>query len=351
MPDDLDNSAAGGVTTPSSSEPSTDTASTGSVTTDTPSSAPTANGTSGPGGSALADTPKDDGAQPSLTGGAEADAVDQKIVPKPANPYEKQYRDVQGWATKVHQQNLELQRQMKALQEQFSAAQQKAAKPESRPWDPEDPRHPQFRSLVERARYFDELLQGEQNPEIVKALQQRQHQILGAEGIKTLQEWREDVRRQEYERQLNPKAFYAKLIREQAQPVVQETLQSTSQHYEKLVQARDQAKSWIQGNPEVATQENIRAVIGMMEKGISFEMAAAQVERDHYRNQVSTAKKMAASAGEKERLLQGNAAGGINRNPNASKRVDVGKVRKDKGIEDGRAFTDLLFELDKEGLL
>ncbi len=205
--------------------------------------------------------------------------------------------------------------------------------------------------LVDKAEAYEELIQGEEDPAEIQKLHVRMQRALGEKGIQTLNAWRADVRNQERERRLNPRAFYAKLIRQEAQPVVRETLQSTSQNYQQMIQARDQAQNWVKGNPEVATPDNIRAVLALMEKGETFDKASAIVERDHYRTQVSNAKKMTASAEEKERLLQGNAAGGINRNPNAAKTIDVNKLRKDKGIKDSRGFTDMLFDLDKEGLL
>ena len=346
MPETIDESASAS-NTGASSEQSTDNAASGSASADNSTSDQTA-AASADAGSARADNLSDAGTQAPSQSNTETVAV----PPTQANPYgEKQYREIQGWATKVNQRNLDLERQLKELQQQVQAAQKKDSEPQLRPWDEGHAEHAQFLRLVDRAEHFEELIQGEENPEIVKALQQKQLRVLGDQGVQMLRDWRDNVRSQERERRLNPKAFYSKLIRQEAQPVVQETLQSTSANYQQMIQARDQAQKWIQGNPEVATPENIKAVIALMENGAKFDQASATVERDHYRKLVSDAKKMSASAEEKERLLQGNAAGAIHRNPNASKKVDVGKLRKDKGIQNGRQLIDELFDLDSKGLL
>lgn len=331
--------------TSSTTEQTTDTASLGSASADTPTS-DQPDSSSADAGSALADTPTDAGSQAPSKSNIEAEAVTP-----PTSPDNDRYKAIQSWATKQRQENLDLQRQLKELQQQIQTSQQKQSEPQLRPWDEGHADHAQFLRLVDKAEYFNELIEGEDNPDVIKAIQQKQLRVLGEQGINTLREWRDDVRRQERERRLNPKAFYSKLIRQEAQPVVQETLQSTSQNYQKMIQAREQAQKWVQGNAEVATPENIRQVLSMMEQGTPFDVASAKVERDHYRNQISNAKKMSASAEEKERLLQGNAAGAIHRNPNASKKVDVGKLRKDKGIQNGRQLIDELFDLDHQGLL
>ncbi len=205
--------------------------------------------------------------------------------------------------------------------------------------------------MYAEAEYFDDLIRGEEDPNFKQRLMERQSQRLGDEGIQILKRHRAHVQSRERERRINPDAYFAKMIREKSEPVVRETLQSTSQNYQLQIQARDQAQSWVQGNPEVATKANIQAVLTLMEKDVSFDQASAVVERDYYRSQVSNAKKQSASAGEKERLLQGNAAGGISRNPNASKKIDVSKHLKEKGLPDSRSRIDELFNLDQQGLL
>lgn len=333
-------------TTPSASDQGTDNASAGSATADNSTSDQSV-GTSAEAGSAVAENPTDDGQHGSLKGNIEADAVQAA----PPTDWQNQYRQVQGWATKVHQTNQDLQRQLKELQSQFQATQQKTSEPQKQPWDEGHAEHAQFLRLVDKADFYEELIQGENDPEELQKLHAKMHRALGEQGLQTLKDWRTDVRNQDRERRLNPKAYYAKLIRAESEPVVRETLQSTSANYQQMIQARDEAQKWMKENPAVSTPENIRAVLAMMDKGTTFAQATAMIERDHYRNQISNAQKMSASAEEKERLLQGNAAGGIHRNPNAGKKVDVQKLRKDKGIKDSRGFTDMLFDLDKDGLL
>jgi hypothetical protein len=346
MPETIDEAASGDDTAASSATQTTDNASAGSASADNQAGDPTAS-TSADAGSAVADNPSDDGNQAPSQGNTETEAAPQT---QPTDS-DRQYKAVQSWATKVRQENQELQRQLQELRQQVQASHQKSTPEVIPPHDERSPEHQDFLRFHDKADFYEELIQGEQDPAEIQKLQAKMHRVLGERGVKMLSDWRDDVRRQERERRLNPKAFYSKLIRQEAQPVVQETLQSTSQNYQQMIQARDEAQKWIQSNPEVATPQNIQAVIAMMEKGVKFDQASASVERDHYRNLVSNAKKMAASAEEKERLLQGNAAGAIHRNPNASRKVDVGKLRKDKGIQNGRQLIDELFDLDSKGML
>lgn len=343
MSDDIDTSANLGNDTLSTSEPSADTATVESTQVDTQSSDPTSTETSVDAGVADATNQSNDGQQP---------LADTNAAPAQVNPYEKQYKEVQGWATKVRQQNLDLQRQLQDLQAQVQAQQQKQSVDSGlKPWDEGHQEHQTFLRYFQEAEYFDDLIRGEENPEFKQRLIEKQTQRLGDKGIQMLREHRSAV--QDYQRQmrLNPWAHQNKVISEKSRAEAQAVLQSTSQSYQVQIQARDHVQSWIKGNTEVSTPENIRAVLGLMEKGVSFDQASAVVERDYYRSQVSNAKKVAASAGEKERLLQGNAAGGISRNPNASKKIDVSKHLKEKGLPDSRSRIDELFNLDQQGLL
>lgn len=332
--------------TPDSAPATPDTADAGSTSVDNLASDQTA-GTSADVGAAVAANPPEDGQQDSFTGGAETKTVAAPAVPQYG---EKQYKEVQGWATKLSQQNAELKAQLNRLQSQVQEREQAAKQATTEPWDPEDSRHANFLKLVERADYYDELMRGETDPAIVQKLQDKQLKLLGNDGIDQLQRWQQAVRAQERERRLNPRAFYQKLIRQEAQPVVRETLQSTNDTYQRQVQAVNDVQQWLQ-NKEIATDDNKKALISYMEKGMPFNVAQTIVERDHYRNQVSAAQKASASAGEKERLLQGNAAGAVSRNPNASKQVDVPKFFKDKGVTSSRQKIDALFDLDHQGLL
>jgi hypothetical protein len=336
-------------------------------TTETSSSEPGAENVSN--GSPAGDNQSNDLSVGTSTEAGTAEAVNlpedgqqepsQPVAETKANPadgqgsvsYEEQYKRVQGWATKVHQRNLELEQRLKALEESAQKQSQQSAQPQTEPWDPEDARHQDFLKLVDKADYYSELIQGEDNPEIKKLLQDKQLRLLGNEGVDLLQRWQRAVRSQERERRLNPQAFYRKLIRQEAQPVVQETLQTTSQQYQQVQQARGDVESWMSKNKDIATPENIKAILGHMQSGMPFQVASAIAERDHYRKQVSAAQKASASAEEKERLLQGNAAGVVSRNPNASKQLDVAKLLKESGARNSREKIDKLFDLDRQGLL
>ncbi len=288
--------------------------------------------------------------------------VETETSGAPAIPWEKRFKDTQSAYTRTSQEKQELERQFTELRQQFQEMRQQYAdvKPEEvqeyrsskalKPWDDGSPEHSTFLNLVSKAEFFDELAQGETDPAELQKLQQRMVRAIGEPGLMMLDAWKADVRQQERERRLNPKAFYQKLIREQAQPVVRETLQHSNQQYQEGLRGRQDAEKWM-ANKEVATPENVQKMLQLMDKSrMPFEVASAIVERDHFRSQVSNATKAKQSAEEKERLLQGNAAGAVSRNPSSSKRLDVTKHLKEKGIS-GRAMLDELMALEQQGLL
>lgn len=321
----------------------------------------------------VAPTPTEQAPSPADSVDAEHTPGDGEASPKagetgvpsgnPADPYQKRYQDVQGWATKVHQANLELKKQHEVLQRQIQEVQQSYAgvQPgeieqwrQSRarpPWDPKSPEHQSFRETVSEARIHERLIQRTTDPAQREALQKLAMDELGPAKLKLLEDWRADVRQQEYERQLNPREYFRKIIQEDARPVVHETLQSADNDRQSAMRGRQEAEKWM-ANKEVATPENIQKVLKYMsESKMPFEVAAIVVEREHYKSRVSQADKVRQSAEEKERLLQGNAAGVISRNPSSSKKVDVKQYLKDKGVNNSRQAIDELFNLDHQGLL
>lgn len=357
MPQDSVASEITDDTTLSDSSPSAESDNTGTSTEASPEqSTPAADGTSTD-ATASADPATEDGnpgqpaAETETTSGAAA------------IPWEKRFKDTQSAYTKQQQSLLEMQRQFQELQQQHREIRQQYADvnptevAEYRtskahpPWDERSPKHQDFRRTVEKAETYDEMLQGETDPERIQALQEKMRAALGPDRLKMLDDWKADVRNQERERRLNPRAFYQKLIREESQPVVRETLQSANQQYQQGLQGREAATKWMT-NKEVATPENIQQVLKLMnEQHMSFDDASIRVEREYYRSQVSNATKAKQSAEEKERLLQGNASGAISRNPSSGKKLDVAKHLKEKGITNSRSKIDELFDLDRQGLL
>ncbi len=101
-------------TTSSTSTQSADNASAGSVSTDTQASEQPA-GASADAGSAVADNPTEIGSQASLTTDSETKTTVAPSAPA-TQDWQKQYKEIQGWSTRVHQTNLDLQKQLKELQ-------------------------------------------------------------------------------------------------------------------------------------------------------------------------------------------------------------------------------------------
>ncbi len=332
-----------------------------SADTGTPQAGTTPDPATQPDGTSTAATAQADQATDDGNPGQQAAETTQETSAIPN--LEKRFRDTQAWATRTNQEKAELQRQHQLLQQELQEMRQQYAgvKPEEvnewrsskalKPWDDGSPEHDTFLNLVSKAEFFDELAHGETDQAELQKLQQRMVRAIGPDGLKMLDAWKADVRQQERERRLNPKAFYQKLIREQAQPVVRETLQSSNQQYQQALQGKQAAESWM-ANKEVATPENVQKVLKYMnEHHMPFDVASAIVERDHFKSQVSNANKAKQSAEEKERLLQGNASGAVSRNPNASKHLNVGQHLKEKGITSSRSKIDELFDLERQGLL
>ncbi len=256
----------------------------------------------------------------------------------------------------LKQQAAEFQNQLNQLKQQYQGVNpqdiEKFRATQKVPvWDETSPGHQQFQELRRTYDVYTRMLQRAPDEPSKLAMQEQMQEELGADGIKTLREWQADVRRQEWERQTNPQAFYRKLIQKEAQPVFQQGLQNVSQTYQSVQAAQGEVQKWMKESAEVATPENIKSILSHMEKGVTFDVAAARVERDYYRSKVSTGMNAQKSAEEKERLLQGNAAGTIARNPNTAKKVDFKAVAKERGLKSERERLDLLFELEQQGKL
>jgi hypothetical protein len=310
---------------------------------------------------AHAATPAEAGSAGSLTVGAETSAPAQpELTPEAFANLKKQYAgSTKSWQQERQQrlafekQAQELQAKLEQLTQQFQGADPREfqefrdnRKPQ---WDSTHPKHAEFVDLVKSAQKYDQLINSAKDDATREFLIQARDADLGQDGISKLREWRADVRRQEWERQINPREYYAKMIRQEAQPVVRETLQSTSQRYQETTQAVESVKTWLSENKAIATPENLQKLEGMMQQGMPFERASMLIERDHFKAQISGADAAKRSAEEKERLLQGNAAGVIARNPNSGRFVDTKELRKQSA--DSRDYADKLFDLDSKGLL
>lgn len=349
MPDELESSTVNGMTSDSTSS-TADTAAGASTSVDThTSSDPTPEGPSTATAPAPADTQNANDS--SLINGAES-KQQQQAQP---NPWESRYKEAQSWATRTREENLSLQRRLQELESRFQQEQAKAT-PQVPMWDDTHANHAQFLDMVKTAQHYDRIINATQDETFKQSLIAMRDEQLGQDGLKTLREWRADVRQQEWERQINPNAYYRKLIQREAQPVIQNTLQSTSQNYQQARAAQEGVQKWLADNKDVATQDNLTKIQQMMQtptqahpRGMPFEVAAAMIERDHYRSQLSSRTAKDASVEEKQRLLEGNAAGTIARNPSSRAKVDLLKIRQE--APDSRKFIDSLFDLDQKGLL
>ncbi len=269
---------------------------------------------------------------------------------------QKSWQQARDESNQLKQQNAQFQARLQQLEQQYQGVSpqevEKYRANEKVPvWEEESPGHQQFLQLRDTYEHYTRSLQRARSEETKAELQEQMQEDLGPEGIKTLREWQTEVRRQERERQLNPKAFYRKLIQKEAQPVFQQGMQNVSQTYQSVQSAQNEVQKWMKDTPEVATPENIKAILSLMEKGTPFDAASARVERDYYRSRVSSGMNAQKSADEKQRLLQGNAAGTVARNPNASKKVDFKAVAKERGLTSERQRIDLLYELEQQGKL
>ncbi len=351
------NSAAVDTSTPST-EPSGSTASVDPSTDGTQSTSTTTAGTSTDAGSTEVETHVDENAQAANVAG-----VETKSQAHPEIDYRQRYADqLKSWQqekadrTRFQQQAEQFQQELAQLKQQFQGIQPQEVEQyrqtkELPVWDKRSPNHSKFLELRRLYDHYEEDMRAAPDDATRQWLSQRMSQVLGPEGAKTLRTWRDHVRQREWERQNDPDSYYRELIQREAQPVIQQQLQNVSQTYQSVQSAQAEVQKWMKENAEVATPENIKQILGLMEKGENFTAAAYRVERDYYRSQVLPAKQAKASAEEKERLLQGNAAGTIARNPNTAKKVDFKAVAKERGLVSERDRIELLMELDHQGLL
>jgi len=345
--------------TSTDSSASSDTSSVGSVTADTQSTAATSAETSTATDSTQVDTQVADNAQAANVAGVETTSPN----PQPEVDYKARFAGAQkSWQQeradreRFQQQAEQFQRELQALKQQFQGIQPQEVEQykqtrELPVWDKRNPNHQNFLELRRLYDHYEEDMRAAPDDATRQWLSQRMSQVIGPEGAKTLRTWRDHVRRREWERQNDPDSYYRELIQKEAQPVIQQQLQNVSQTYQSVQSAQQEVQKWMKENAEVATPENIKQILGLMEKGENFTTAAYRVERDYYRSQVLPAKQAKASAEEKERLLQGNAAGTIARNPNTAKKVDYKAVAKERGLTSEGDRIKLLFELDQQGLL
>lgn len=344
-------------TTADVTEPSSESGAVDSTTVDSQNdTSPTAGSSDAP-ESANADSQQ---ATPDAT---PLDTETAKPAQDPELTYKQRYADTQrAWQRdkaerdQLKQELANHQRELEQVRQQFKGIQpqeieQYRAQAKVPVWDETSDGHQAFLELRRTYDHYEQDMRAAPDDATKQWLSQQMSQRIGPEGAKTLREWQTDVRRQEWERQTNPAAYYRKLIQKEAQPVIQQSLHNVSQTYQNTQSAQQEVQKWMKDNAEVANPQNIQAVLSLMEKGTEFSVAAARVERDHYRSLVSGANKAKQSAEEKERLLQGNAAGVIARNPNSAKTVDYKAVAKERGLTNERQRMDLLFELDQQGML
>lgn len=257
----------------------------------------------------------------------------------------KSWQQEQSRAKQLEQELQQLREQIKPFQgidqAQFQQFQQSQGVPM---WDSSHKQHNEFLELRRTAEHYHRLIANAGTPETKDWLFEQMREQLGEDGLKTLQNWKKDVQRQNYELQTNPREFYRKLIQSETKPVIQNHLQTVSQTYQETEAAKQQAASWMKDNP-VATAENIQSVMKLMDGGMKFEQATLQVERDHWKSQIGRANDAKSSAEEKERLLQGRTASTVVRNPQTDKRVDFVKYKTEKNLTP-RQSIDALFELD-----
>lgn len=361
MDENIDTSAATSETT-ASTEPSSTTAG-ADLSTDTTQSTsnPTAESSTAT-DPAQAVTQVAESAQAENLAGVETKSPD----PQPAIDWQKRFVNGQkSWKQdaeerdRFRQQAEQFQRELNELKNQYQGVrredvEQFRASKKVQPWSKESPDHANFLDLRRTYEQYERQMRSAPDDATRQWLAQQMNQEISADEAKTLREWKADVRRQKWELENNPRDFYRDLIQREAQPVIQQHLQGVSQTYQSVQSAQNEVQKWMKDNQEVASPENIKSILGMMEKGESFQIASARIERDHYRKQVSQAKNDKQSAEEKERLLQGNAAGVIARNPQTTKKVDPKAVAQERGIKVGagdRRYIDLLLELDAEGRL
>lgn len=285
-------------------------------------------------------------------GAGKAASESQAITPEMVAQLKKQY----AGSTKSWQQEraraAELEKQIQELRQKYqpfeqvdrNALQEFQKSQGVQAWDSSSPKHGEFLELRRTAEHYNRLIANAADDATKNWLRERYFDDVGQDGHKLIMDWKKDVQRQEWERQNNPQEFYRKLIQKEARPVIQESLHNVSSSYQEQEKARQQVQGWLKDNQALATPENIQSIMEKMDKGVSFDVASMQVERDYWKTQISQANDAKKSAEEKERLLQSNAAGTIVRSPSGKSRINPADYAREKGI----SFKDALFELDAQ---
>ncbi len=351
---DLDNDSVA-VDTATNSAP-TDTGTTDSASADTQaSSTPTDGGASTGTDSAPADTQHGDGGK---------SLADDAQTQQPSEL--DQLRERFAGSTKAWQQEKSvrerLEKEIEDLKGKFQpysqldprAIQQfvqSQSAPKVQPWHPDHPDHQGFQEKLRLAEHHERQFARAKTDEQKQFVLEAMAEDISQADRGLLKQYRDSGRQELAKLQSNPQGYLQQYLQPMLKQELQSFQQNTASTYQQATQARTQVSDWIQKNPQVATPEGLKAAFDLMSRGYPYEAAIASVERDHYMKLVSGASQAKQSAEEKERLLQGNASGVIQRNPQTSKKVDYKKYVADKGLSSERDRIDALFELDAKGKL
>jgi hypothetical protein len=351
---DIDNEQVA-ADTATTSAPS-DTGAAESVSTDTQSSStPTDGGASTGTDSAQADTQNGDGGK-SLADGAETQQ------PSELDNLKKQFAgSTRSWQQEK-QRREQLEKEIEDLKGKFQpysnldprAIQQfvqSQSAPKVQPWHPDHPDHSGFQEKLRLAEHHERSFARAKTDEQKQFVLEAMAEDISQADRALLKQYRDSGRQELAKLQSNPQGYLQQYLQPMLKQELQSFQQNTASTYQQATQARTQVQEWIQKNPLVATPEGLKSAMDLMSQGYPFQAALATVERDHYMKLVSGADRAKQSAEEKERLLQGNASGVIQRNPNSTKKVDYRKVAEERGITSERDRIDVLFELDAKGKL
>ncbi len=267
----------------------------------------------------------------------------------------RKYDQERARAQQLHQRLQELEAQAKRYEgiPLDRAVQQYQAVQGLKPWDDGHPDFGRFQQLWSQAQWANELARSEPDPAVKKAILDRHFDAIADADRQLLQEHMRFVRAEQQQQAMNPAAYLQRQIQRHAQPVVQQNFQNVAHQQQQVMQATASVQKWISENAELATKENREAIANLMQtRNLPFEHAVVQWERDHYRGKVSGIDAKARSVEEKERLLQGKAAGIITRNPSTKQGVSVSGYLKEKGIptSDGNGVANAILDLQARGV-
>lgn len=248
----------------------------------------------------------------------------------------------------------EFQQQLQSFQQQFQGVdpravqewkqqQEKASLPV---WNPKHPEHEGFRNVLNKYQFFNELYDGQTNPEIREALKTQFYATVSQADRQRIAQFEEHGRQEKLRLQMDPQGYIQNQVKSLVQQEINSFRENTVRSYQETMNAQQELQSLQKQFPEMNTLENLQKIASLVQQGIPTATAFHATRADVLAAQISQARTSKASADEKERLLTGRAT--ISRDPAVTPKVNIWdeaeKIRKSRNIPSGDARMMKIFD-------